>query len=387
MFRLLLVLFFMPVLLSAQSKRDYSWQYRGTEMNFKDTRVNLYLRETQIAPFDVTTSSICDKEGELLFYTNGCRVANRIHQMMPHGDSINNGPYFEIWSNGCEDGNRDRQGVVILPDPKSEEGYYIIHKPREYDEENTLFWQEYLRYSYVDMSLDNGLGDVTEKNIAFFQSRMKFSHLTAMKHANGKDWWIMNPSDAGGVYYRILLTENGFEKIDSQYIGPIFSELSSSGESKFSPDGKLYAYFNLQDGLQLYDYDRETGLLSGGRYMAWNPEMLYSSLGGIEFSPDSKMIYFADGGHLYQVDLSHQDLNQSIELISELDSEDFFIYGFSFLALGPDCKIYSRFPSSTYYFHVINEPNKKGKECDFIQLPDSGWMRTSHVAKTILQKL
>lgn len=41
-------------------------------------------------------ASICDTDGNLLFYYNGCRVIDSTKQMMENGDSLN---YGRTWEN------------------------------------------------------------------------------------------------------------------------------------------------------------------------------------------------------------------------------------------------------------------------------------------------
>jgi len=74
-------------------------------------------------------ASICDKDGNLLMYSNGCTVADKNHQVMPNGRNLNNGDYFQMISDSCNSGYLGKQDIVILPDPGDEDGYYILHKP------------------------------------------------------------------------------------------------------------------------------------------------------------------------------------------------------------------------------------------------------------------
>ena len=84
--------------------------------------------------FDQNNASICDKDGNLLFYTNGCAVANRHHEVMPNGDGLNVGSFFyDFWGGDCADGYPGSQNITILPDPSYDLGYYIIHKPINYN--------------------------------------------------------------------------------------------------------------------------------------------------------------------------------------------------------------------------------------------------------------
>ena len=117
------------------------------------------------------------------------------------------------------------------------------------------------------MSLDNGLGDVTIKDEAFYDGELHWSYLTAISHANGIDWWIINPAIKEGGYLTYLLSDDGINLDKVQRVGPDLSPryTGSSGDAKFSPDGTNYSFFNHYAGLLLFDFDRTTGNLSNLR--------------------------------------------------------------------------------------------------------------------------
>ena len=85
--------------LDAQSKQDYYWPFgvrtRTFEFDFNNQPFNPTTRQDSIH-IDQMNASICNKEGELLFYTNGCSIINRLHQVMPNGDSINEVDFMMI---------------------------------------------------------------------------------------------------------------------------------------------------------------------------------------------------------------------------------------------------------------------------------------------------
>ena len=103
----------------------------------------------------------------------------------------------------------------------------------------------------------------------------------------------------------------------------------------------MYAYFNLWDGLHLYDFDRETGLLSNGVDLdfGWeaNGDVWLSS---VEFSPDSRFIYLINTFSLYQLDTWAPDLLSSLTHIADRDTTVLTRFDhFHMMAAGPDCKI------------------------------------------------
>jgi hypothetical protein len=62
------------------------------------------------------------------------------------------------------------------------------------------------------------------------------------------------------------------------------------------------------------------------------------------------------------------DLEDGLELIDTFNGvNDPFPTIFYLMALAPDCKIYMCSTSSTNTYHVINNPNGKGQDCDFVQ--------------------
>ena len=362
----------------AQSKQDYYWPF-GKDQIIEESGVQASAfdfnnqpfdpeRRNGVLNFDRNNASICDADGNLLFYTNGCAVSNRNHELMPNGEGINAGPFFEeIWEGDCRNGYPGRQDIIILPDPGYEDGYYIIHKPQEWD--GTDASTELLRFSYVDMNLDGGLGDVTIKNEVFHSGADPlWSYLTAAKHENQQDWWLINPIDTSNSFLRYLITDNGIEPHDVQRIGPVNHwNASAAGDSEFSPDGTKYAYFNVMDGLWLVDFDRTSGLLSNLRTI---PPLDTDNLvfASVEWSPNSELLYLTTTDTVWQVDIMEENLEDSKLLIGTRTSmPDPFSSSFFISALGPDCRIYIRTGSGTNSFHVINKPNERGIACDFVQ--------------------
>jgi len=358
---------------SIEAQRDNVWVMRDFTIDFSEKYISLNETNTDIT-FDRTKASICDDEGNILFYSNGCGVYNVDNQLMPNGDSINYNIFYDDWIEGCKYGYLSSQGMIVLPDPANDYGYYIIHKPSEINRENgdIEFTSDELRYSYVDMRLDAGRGAVTNKNEVFLKKELKkTSYLSAMQHNNQKDWWIVDHSDQGNTYYSMLLTHEGFTQIDSQSIGPNLHIPPPfiTGNARFSPDGSKFAYFNVIDGLHLYDFDRSTGLFSNGRYLAWEPYDQFNWNGTIEFSPNSKYIYICNEDQLFQLDMYDISDPDNLILIDEYNGDiDPFRTHFSYMKLAPDCKIYVAPGSSSNVYHIIHEPNKRGADCNFIQV-------------------
>src|SRR6476620_2713060 len=80
-----------------------------------------------------------------------------------------------------------------------------------------------LRYSIVDMSLDTGLGGISDKKIVVLQDTLVWGFLTACKHANGRDWWVIAHQYYSNRYYKLLITPVGIEGPFIQDIGSIIT--------------------------------------------------------------------------------------------------------------------------------------------------------------------
>jgi hypothetical protein len=187
-------------LIYAQHKQDYVW-IGGYQIN-ENGGANGYLVDFKKSPikfeyanpplgFDGNNASICDNDGNLLFYTNGRAVINSDHQIMPHGDSINAGAWADGFWKDPFYGYPGDQDVLILSDPANHYGYYLFHKPNIYYPMIADSFQ--LHYSYIDLTLDNGLGDLNIKNKKYCQNEnLLYFYFTSMQHQNKKAMFLDN---------------------------------------------------------------------------------------------------------------------------------------------------------------------------------------------------
>src|SRR5690606_33492745 len=120
-------------------------------------------------------------------------------------------------------------------------------------------------------------------------------------------------------------------------------------------------------GLNLYDMDRTTGLLSTFRKM---PLAIDSTdfVGGLAYSPSGQFLYVCNWNKLYQFDLLANDIPSSIELVGVFDGfGDPFPLLFFFMQETPDGRVFISTRNGSRYYHAIQEPNKKGLSCRFEQ--------------------
>src|SRR6185436_4014720 len=147
--------------------------------------------------------------------------------------------------------------------------------------------------------------------------------LTASKHANGRDWWLIahqagttmqTPSNR---YYKYLITPFGISPPDSQDIGS--PRLSALGQTVFSPDGKYFASnYAAINGLDVFDFDRCTGNLKLKAHVDIDNEG--AGVCGAAFSPNSKVLYVNSINHAYQFDMTATDISASKITVAVWDS-------------------------------------------------------------------
>ncbi|GAB4497447.1 MAG: hypothetical protein OHK0019_31080 [Saprospiraceae bacterium] len=382
--RWFLLFTFCPVLLQAQVKFDNTWifgdnlsdtsggKFWGAILDFKETPPNLSFFQI---PVDLdATAMISDSAGNLLFYSNGCIILNRKHEAMPNGDSINFGGATYQQTCGFElaapRGYLSHQGILILPWPGRSD-YYImlqLHRPGEV---GSGYLNQNLLYTTVDMTLDNGYGAVTKKNALVFHDTFPADFLTAARHGNGRDWWILLPKFNSSRYYAFLLSPEGISGPYLQENIALLVDVTAFGsQAAFSPNGKKYATASYTAGLQVFDFDRCTGKLSNQKSLK---EGFKGSVGnGVAFSPNSRYLYVSSDNMLYQFDMNADSLLLGQTLVGVYDSFGWGQGGslptsFYQLMLAPNGKIYMTTGNGTIYLHVIHQPNEAGLACDFEQ--------------------
>jgi len=339
---------------------DSAQSFGGTQIDFNTSPPSINFFNV---PFSFNANaSICDTTGQLLFYTNGCHIANRNHETMAYGDSINPGFNFDIW---CKDlGYPSHQGILILPFPGNIAKYAVVYFG---DMDISPFDHSELIFSIVDMAQQNGLGRVTDKNQLIYEHQFLADNLMAVRHGNGRDWWIIVPKRFSNRYFKFLLTPEGFRGPFVQDFGKKWTNTQGGSQACFSPDGDKYVRMApFETGCQIADFDRCSGMLSNAVNLFFPGDTIYSN--GCAVSSNNRFLYISAYKKVYQFDLQAQSISASRVLLGEYDGTMApFATRFFQAMLAPDDKIYITSPSSVYVMHVIHNPNEKGLACNFEQ--------------------
>ncbi|KXK46777.1 MAG: T9SS type A sorting domain-containing protein [Bacteroidetes bacterium] len=313
-----------------------------------------------------TSANISDAAGNLLFYTNGYYIADATNDTMQNGNNISPTGFYNLAPKGLT----VPQACLILRKPGSSSIYYMFHNTVDNGPQYNRAY--YLYMSTIDMSLNNGLGAVTSKNVVMIQDTLNTGKITACKHANGRDWWVFCQRVNSNTYYRLLITPNVILGPYSQNIGNSRGVLPG-GMTGFSPDGTKFAFFYAMytsaGGLDVYDFNRCSGALS-------NPVHVYIPQttgfgGGLAFSGNSRYLYTANVDWLYQFDMQSGNIAASQQTVAVWDSfyspSPPFATLFDNMQLAPDGKIYVSTGNGTMHIHVINNPDSAGTACDVQQ--------------------
>ncbi len=335
---------------------DPSWGLSILDFS-KDSLIPSY--KHSLFNFYITNASMSDKDGKLLFYSNGIDIADASHKKMQGA------PDPTMWD-GL--GQSLEQGCLILPYPSKPNQYLLFNTGWKWISTPTYQGVSgaWLNYFEIDMNRNNGLGAVM-KNDTILKAYIDKGRITATKHANGRDWWLLAHGINTNEYYRYLVSPNGVELQSIQTVGtPVFKGV---GQCVFSPDGSVYVQYNAVDKTQgvfldIYDFDRCSGLLSNHRQLNYLPK---PTAGGVSISPNSRFLYVSNRDYLDQYDLKANDIFATRTKVAEYDGfkplEFSAATSFFMLQLAPNGKIYGCNTNSTKYLHIIHQPDSLGLAC------------------------
>lgn len=327
---------------------DFTNGFPDTSYNYRDMNLR------------TSNANITDSQGNLLFYTNGAEIANRLNNVMQNGSGLNPSIYT---SQNFVNGLVITQSCLIIPKPGDSSIFYLFHNTID-DPLNAA--PDFLYLSTINMSADGGLGAVTMKNQIILSDKLNQGKLTATKHANGRDWWVVTHKMNTNRFYKFLVTPQGVTGPFNQDIGIILP--IDNGQTVFSPDGSKFAYCYPPTGVQILDFDRCSGIFSNPVF-ASIPDNIND--GGIAFSPNSERLYASSPLELYQFNMTAANVAASKMLIAVWDSfyspsPPFGTFFFK-AQLAPDGKIYLSTGNGTLHLHIIDQPDSLGLSCNVIQ--------------------
>ncbi|MFD2433230.1 hypothetical protein ACFSO9_06510 [Mesonia maritima] len=405
--KFLFLLLFTPFFSNAQGEANnwYFGQNAGITFNTSPPSV---LTDGQLNTNE-GCSSISDVNGNLLFYTDGRTVWNRNHQIMSNAD------YFG--GNGLLGDPSSTSSGLIVPHPTNSDLYFIFTVDEPHHENAAAYPQqgpatsngEYsdlqpgngvpqdddgfnngLNYSVVDMSLNNGLGNIlsTEKNIHLVtydpndSEEIKYQcseKITAVKGSDCTSIWVLTHFINKFYAFKIDNTGVNTTPVISE-VGPTIPisayRRAAIGYMKVSPNGKkliiahntkTYNQEGTSDvengGVYLNNFDDNTGIVSNNIPLVENVNAY-----GVEFSMETKKAYATvtqgNNAKLYQWNLESNNIPNSITEITSISGFN-QLNNATALQLGPDGKIYHSSIGNPK-LNVINNPELDGNQVNYV---------------------
>lgn len=356
--------------------------------------------------FTKCSSTISDTLGEYQFYSTGYTMMDRLGDIMLNGE-YTNCPKGNLLADYYGGSSLFSQTSIILP--KKGNQYYVFGTGMSDSVANNYLNHiktefDVLNYSIVDMDSNGGLGKVTVKNTIILDNQHYANcALSAVKHGNGKDWWLVK-ADCENYRFQI------FQVTEDSILGPYYQYSSDTsvychfeGQLYFSDDGtkmvssvfggKYYdssfcsqfpnnTKYTVPSGItyipnrvDIYDFDRCNGILQyKNNYVVEYDTLNYPSFdnkSGICFSPNGKLVYMCNIYTVFQIDLDDTNKSNGI-FIHGPDTllTNFPTYGT--MACGQDSKLYiGNWSGTRHYMSYIDSPNVKGFGCHFV--PQGLW--------------
>jgi Secretion system C-terminal sorting domain len=378
-------------------------QLEGTQWTFGDSAyIDFKNPENPIVSSSAmdnrgSCSSIADSAGNLLFYCGQISGAILTECSFVYKQNQVYTKEHIIMENGnCLEGTGWYDEHTIIPMPGNDSLYYIFSIGG--------ILTSGLYYQVVNINGNNGLGSVIETNhplivwdeFEFDDDDHLIFMIKAVRHANGRDWWIVTKAggvpvqyydDEPNVYYLFLVTSQGITEFTQSSIE--IRELAFPGcNIGFNQEGNRM-YYNC-DNLVVLDFDRCTGEISNYQVIDSGGFDLDKFYWSAEFSYNGKYLYAiqmpksADFGSIYyllQYDLQSSNPALTKDTLSIFGPEFFTNPDTSFIDVGalrlaPDNKIYtSQFYNNGYYNwpwpdSIYNEVNMN---LSVINYPDSAY--------------
>lgn len=334
-FCLALSCLFFGFTLSAQ-KESYNWQFGyGAGVSFTGNPPVPAGSSSNLSASE-GCASMSDKDGNLLFYTDGRIVYDKTGTAMPNGT-------------GLLGSNISAQSSIIIPFPGSQSKYYI------FTVSNWTDWSTNLAYCIVDMNR-GAHGDITTKNIILNTNVSE--QVSATWDCNKQDIWVVTHEMDNATFVSYKVTSTGINTPVTSVIGSSHSGSNRYGGLRFSHAGnRLVSALggsSTESCLEMFDFDKSTGIVSN--YIPLVNAGTYINMYSSEFSPDDSKLYFTQvfKTNLYQVDFNNGGLITMISAGSAAKGS---------LQLGPDNKVYVGMQSSR--LGVIASPDAPGIACKY----------------------
>lgn len=286
-------------------KRNNVWAFGDSVgLNFNTNPVSVFKSGSKGLKPPYYISSICDKEGNLMFYTDGITVWNRNNRILPVYNKY--WPWFEnviplitpyvgndslYYIFGVESDGLDR------PNPNSHKLIYFSTKMYKSGDIEEVVYPRPSNKLFPAILLTDA-------------SRV----LAGTGHCNQVDTWIIGHSP--GAFFSFLITKNGVDPV------PVISSVPSSvlplkklnvdiSNLKISANSERMALpDNDNNKIVVFDFDNQTGKFSNPLVFSITDK---ETIEDVELSADGKKLYY--GSFITEED----DIGAKVHFLYQLD--------------------------------------------------------------------
>ena len=289
----------------------YKFNEEGIEEIIEPAGLNLNTDYSRAAFSDNTT-------GDLIFASNGWRLVNR------SGEVIS----YKLWRDDLEAPNTANdtanplytQNPLFLPDPGDSTKAYLFYGQYQLDNlfgTGLRMLDVLFTYAYLDIPTQS----LINKGNVLITDTTGIGGLAAVKHANGRDWWVVKPGRFQDEYYVGLLTPQGIQ-FEKQVLTDVEHLEQGRPCSYFSEAGDVFVNFTGSPfKIYRFNFDRCEGSFSNVELHSvadsvWNGDWMAPAL-----SADASKFYFRRSsfpfgsqgtGGLFQFDFETEEINRII---------------------------------------------------------------------------
>lgn len=357
---------------TSYAQKEANWWYFGQRAGLNFSNLQTATSSTGLSTPDMPTPvvgpiitsegsfTISNSDGDLLMSGDGMTIYNRNGVAMPNGT-------------GMFGNESSTQSGIIVPVPGSNSQFYAISVVN-----NNL--AAGITYSIVDMSLNGGLGDVTDvKNVQILAGPTD-ENITATRKKNSPNFWLIHRYLTGTTcnIHVWEITPVGIENHQS-YIFSVVPPAGTfynnfGGYLKTSPDGtKLIGSVSGGDinrcGFITAVFNPSTGVPSAVKFR--NPNTAYSNWYNAEFSPSGKNLFISATNYSPEYNyvpinqITWNDLRNTAKRSNVIDDNIIA----SSLQLSPDGRIYG-VSRGNKRLAVIMNPEEDYTSADLRLFPD-----------------
>ncbi len=374
-------------------KETYNWHFGGKSgITFMPDGDNAkFLSGGMITSDHIEgVATLSDRNGNLLFYSDGEKVWNKKHNLLPSGA-------------GLLSHRSSARASIIIPKPGSNQFYYIftIDALEEWNNNNGNPVGRFgVNYSMIDILLDNGNGDIMEsaRNVRLLDNAVE--KMITINHSNKEDVWLVAYNWKDNNYYTYLINKDGISDPTKtarpfpKYNKPKNDTLINTGTVAIAGYNLDYDFKHSKlidcdmaiHSFVIYNFNATTGAIQTSNPTAipaypvyeneeddslkYRDSLRYNPYSAVISDDGSKLYGTCLGRALIQWNLLAGDRDAIIKsrsVISEVINNmyDTFLYDFGAIRKGPDNKMYIARSWATW-LAMIENPNEDADNCGYV---------------------